>query len=146
MGVEAYDYIKPSKKSNSYDTTMEDYLKSSAELNKTLETSILKTGNLENTKGNYDKAIENANSVIEINPKSINAYFTRGNGYYGKKDYEKALADYTTILKLSPANAAAHYNRGLTYQALGNKEKAKEDYQQAAEKGDEKAKIQLDTL
>lgn len=146
MGVEAYDYFKPSKKSNSYDTTMEDYLKSSAELNKSLETSILKTGNLENTKGNYDKAIENANSVIEINPKSINAYFTRGNGYYGKKDYEKALADYTTILKLSPANAAAHYNRGLTYQALGNKEKAKEDYQQAAEKGHEKAKIQLDTL
>lgn len=145
-GFKAYDYFTPKKKSNTYTTTMEDYSESSAKLNKSLEMALLKDGNAENIKGNHDKAIENANSVMEINPKSTNAYLVRGNAYYGKKDYPKALADYTTIVTLDPNHAAAYYNRGLTYQLLGNNNKAKEDYQKAAEQGHEKAKAKLDSL
>ena len=40
-----------------------------------------------------DRAIADLNKAIDLDPKSGDAYFLRGNAYRQKQQYEKALAD-----------------------------------------------------
>ena len=50
----------------------------------------------------YDKAIENFDKALEINPKSIDALLNKGVAYEQKGDFKQAKSIYLRILKYNP--------------------------------------------
>ena len=84
-------------------------------------------------KEDYDKAIADFDSAIELNPKNPDAYLMRGISYSGSGKTDRALADFdnaienfTQAIKLKPKDPDAWWGRGHAY--LG-----KEDYDNAIE-------------
>ncbi len=65
--------------------------------------------------GEYEKAIDEYNRAIELNPNYAPAYNNRGLAYYDQGMYSSAIADYTRAIQLSPNDTIAYYNRGNTY-------------------------------
>ncbi len=88
-------------------------------------------GNEYYEKGDYDKAIENYNMAIILNPSFMEAYFNRGLCYYNKKDYDKAIKNYTKAIELDPNNAVIYNNRGDAYYKLQKYDLAIKDYDRA---------------
>ena len=67
------------------------------------------TGGEANSRGDYDKAIEQCNREIASSVQHMGqvavAFANRGNSYLNKQDYDQAIFDYTMA-------AGCHYNRG----------------------------------
>ncbi|MDR1346049.1 MAG: tetratricopeptide repeat protein [Bacteroidales bacterium] len=85
-------------------------------------------GNTYYDKCDYDKAIEDYNKAIELNPDDANAYNNRGNAYALKCDYDKAIEDYNKSIELEPGLAEVYNNRGNIYAEKGDYDHAIEDY------------------
>jgi len=83
--------------------------------------------------GYFEKAIEDYNKAIELNPNIAQGYNNRGNAYGKLKEHEEAIEDYNKALEFNPEYAAAYYNRGTAYGKLKQHEKAIEDYNKAIE-------------
>jgi SpoVK/Ycf46/Vps4 family AAA+-type ATPase len=88
-------------------------------------------GNAYYEKGDYDKAIENYNMAIVLNPAFAEAYFNRGLSYYNKKDFDKAISDYNRAAELDPRNAIIYNNRGDAYYRKQDFDKSIVDYDKA---------------
>lgn len=88
-------------------------------------------GNAYYEKGDFDKAIENYNMAIVLNPNFSEAYFNRGLSYYNKKDFDKSIADYTHSAELDPRNAVIYNNRGDAFYRKQDFDKAIIDYDKA---------------
>jgi tetratricopeptide (TPR) repeat protein len=58
-------------------------------------------------KGDYARAIADADQAIELNPKYTAAYATRGEAYEANNDPNHAIADFDQALKLDPSLADA---------------------------------------
>ncbi len=99
-------------------------------------------------KGEYDLAIVDYNKALELNPKSVPAYFNRGRAFYFKREFAEAVASYNKVIELTPNDSVAFYNRGVTYEKMGDALKAMEDYQKAVEldENNEPAKENLKKL
>ena len=72
--------------------------------------------------GQYDKAIDYADKMIQVNPDYAEAYNLRGAALASKKVKElsrKAIEDFNRAIKLSPDSASAYMNRGTTNFYLG---------------------------
>ena len=82
-------------------------------------------------KGDYDKAIENYNMAIVLNPNFPEAYFNRGLSYYNKKQFDKSVGDYTKAAELDPRNAVIYNNRGDAYYRKQDFDRAIVDYDKA---------------
>ncbi|MBI4399698.1 AAA family ATPase, partial [Candidatus Micrarchaeota archaeon] len=78
-----------------------------------------------------DKAIENYNMSIVLNPKFAEAYFNRGLCYYNKKDFDKATEDYNKSADIDPKNAVIYNNRGDAFYRKQDFDKAIVDYDKA---------------
>ena len=74
--------------------------------------SYFESGNAKYKRGNYDGAIADYTSAIDLNPKDAPAYFNRGLAKQRKGDLDGALADYTSAIDPNPKDALAYYNRG----------------------------------
>jgi len=61
-------------------------------------------------KDQLDAALDKANSAIQIDPKSLDAYGLRGSVYTEKKLWAEGEKDFQIVLQLSPDNAAAKFN------------------------------------
>jgi tetratricopeptide (TPR) repeat protein len=79
-------------------------------------------------KGDHDRAIQDYNEAILLNPKNAAAYLSRGESYYGKRDYDHSIEDLKEALRLSPNNAAANYDLGNAYGGRGAAYDNKDDY------------------
>jgi len=66
-------------------------------------------------KKDYDKAIEEANNAISLDPNFWKAYLLRAMAYNNKKDYNKAVYDYATVIKLKPDIASAYNSLAWIY-------------------------------
>lgn len=77
---------------------------------------------------NYNRAIEEYNKALEINPDDTLAILGRGLSYYASEQYSPALEDFNRLLELDPDFAIGYYNRGLTYSNLGQTEAAIADF------------------
>lgn len=76
----------------------------------------------------YERVVQVANRVIEINPDLARAYTLRGSGYSGLRRYDEALDDLDAALRLDPSGQPqAHLARSLVHTELGNYERAIED-------------------
>jgi lipoprotein NlpI len=82
-------------------------------------------------KGDHDRAIEDYNEAIKIDPEDAFPYNNRGNAYRGKGEYDRAITDYNKAIELDPKFAMAYNNRGAAYKGKGDNERAIADYSQA---------------
>ncbi len=63
--------------------------------------------------GDLQKALDQCNTAIKLNPRFANAFDSRGLVYLKLGDFDRALADYETALRLCPRLAGAAYGRGI---------------------------------
>ena len=82
-------------------------------------------------KGDPDKALENLNKAITLDPDFIEAYLTRAEAYMSIGEQEKAFEDFNKAIQLDPNSADIYYTRGKVYSDLKQHEKAFEDFNQA---------------
>ena len=84
-------------------------------------------------KGQWDKAIEEYNKVIERTPGFAEPYCNRGLVYYDKGRYDHAISDYTRAIEINPGYAEAYTNRGCAYGSKDKYDHAISDYTRAIE-------------
>ncbi|MDY6806534.1 MAG: tetratricopeptide repeat protein [Cyanobacteriota bacterium] len=82
--------------------------------------------------GNYQKALDDFNDAIRLNPHIAPAYSYRGSSRRLLGDYQGAIKDYHLALQVIPKNAAIVYNNlGIARSNLGDKRGAIGEYDRA---------------
>jgi tetratricopeptide (TPR) repeat protein len=71
--------------------------------------------------GEYQKALDDYDRAIQLDPQYTDAYHNRGRVYYDLKEYQKALADYDSALQLDPNYTQAKDYREKAYRLLQGK-------------------------
>jgi len=79
----------------------------------------------------FNDAITDYTSAIEIRPNFFESFRNRGVAYYRIGEYDKAIADETKAIDLKPDDATAHYDRGTVYLANQDYSKAIADFDKA---------------
>jgi len=72
----------------------------------------------------YDQALSDLSSAIEMNDTVAGAYHSRAMVNYELLDYAAAVRDFLKALEYSQGNAALYFNLGMSYYRLNEKEKA----------------------
>jgi len=83
--------------------------------------------------GKLEKAFEDFNRAIKIDPQLAGGYLGRANTLNMMGRYEKSIEDYNTVLEIDPKLANAYINRAIAYSHLGEYEKAIADYEKGLE-------------
>ena len=83
--------------------------------------------------GKPEKALEDFNRAIKIDPQLAGGYLGRANTFNLMGRYEKSIEDYDTVLEIDPTLANAYVNRASAYSHLGEYEKAIADYEKGLE-------------
>jgi tetratricopeptide (TPR) repeat protein len=79
--------------------------------------------------GKTEKALEDFNRAIKIDPRKAAGYLGRANTLNIMGHYQEAIEDYDRTLEIAPKLANAYVNRGSAYSHLGEIEKAIADYE-----------------
>ena len=127
MTIEEVHEILTEKLSDTTSLTTTDRSTNSKDQNDTSEMEVpLHDANAYNNrdkayweKGDYDRAIEDFNEVIQLNPNDVIAYISRGIVYGEQGDYDRAIEDFNEAIQLNPNDAIAYYNRGEDLQQKG---------------------------
>ena len=82
-------------------------------------------------KRSYNRAVEDFDKVLALQPENVDALIARGNAYSQLGDNGRALADLDRAVQLAPDNAQAYVIRGLANNRRGQKQLAMQDYQTA---------------
>ena len=83
--------------------------------------------------GKPERALEDFNRAIKIDPQRADGYLGRANTLNTMGQYHEALEDYDRALEIDPKLANAYVNRGSAYSHLGETEKAIADYEKGLE-------------
>lgn len=86
----------------------------------TSATSYRLRGDQWQTKGEFDRAIEDYSLALAFNLNDFDAYNNRGIARYSKGEFETAISDFNRAVALKPQTASAFYNRGLARKAAGD--------------------------
>ena len=78
-------------------------------------------------KGQYDRAIQDLDQAIKLNPRDANAFNNRGRAYNSKGQHDRAIPDLDQAIKLNPSDAKVFNNRGLSYSGKGQYDRAIQD-------------------
>jgi tetratricopeptide (TPR) repeat protein len=82
--------------------------------------------------GDYDRAIEEYNEILDSDPDNVDARFGRGAVCSGYGDnYDQAIADLGYVIQSYPDNAMAYYFRACAHSNKGASLKALADYNRA---------------
>jgi lipoprotein NlpI len=84
-----------------------------------------------NEKDDYDRAMQDCNEAIRIDPANVNALIGRGAAYGGKGDADRAIADFNEATRLDPKLVVAFSNRGIAYKAKGDLDRAIAEFDKA---------------
>jgi tetratricopeptide (TPR) repeat protein len=83
----------------------------------------------------YNLILRDYETVIQLNPDFVYAWFNRANIRCLQKEYRAAIADYNEAIRRNPDFAEAWFNRGLTRLYLGDTSLGIEDLSKAGELG-----------
>ena len=84
-----------------------------------------------NEVGEHQKALTDADFVIQKNPKMAPAYNNRGVALYKMGRYELAIAALEKAISLNPKYGNPHRHMGNIHRARGDNERALEEYNEA---------------
>ena len=87
-------------------------------------------GTAYNDKGQYDRAIQDFDQAIRLDPNYALAFNNRGIAYDDKGQYDRAIQDYDQAIKLDPNYASLQQPRHA-YDDKGQYDRAIQDYDQA---------------
>lgn len=79
----------------------------------------------------FDRALEDFNISIKMNPANAKVYINRANIYGLKSRFDSALADYSKAIELDNSDAQTFFNRAITYSIMKQFDKAAADYSTA---------------
>lgn len=96
-------------------------------------------GNELGKQNKYQKAIEQFDRAIKLNPNRADYYASRGHAFYYMKLYTRAIEDYTQAIERNSSFALAYSMRGLSHTRAGQFDKALEDYNKAISLGPKEA-------
>jgi tetratricopeptide (TPR) repeat protein len=82
-------------------------------------------------KREYEKAIEDYSSAIELDPRNVVARQDRAYVWSAKKQYDKAIADLDLAIRLRPDDAVLYFDRGRAWHQTGDFDKAIDDFSEA---------------
>jgi len=95
--------------------------------------AFLNMGILEFNRGNFKKAIEQYNKILDIESDNFIALNNRANAYGELKDYQKAIDDYSRAIEINPDFSQAYKNRALIFNKQGRMDRAGQDFEKAKE-------------
>jgi len=82
-------------------------------------------------KGDYDRAIQDLNEAIQLNPHAEIAYYGRGYAYKKKGNFDRAIQDFNEAIHLNPNFERAYYDRGNAYIDKDESDRAIQDFNEA---------------
>lgn len=105
-------------------------------------------GNQYFKKGEYQKAVEEFEKVIALQPDFAPAYNRLGMAYAILKDFEKAQKNFEKVIELAPEIDQGYLNMGLLFELKGDRERAISYFKKALSLNPEnkKAKEHLERL
>jgi tetratricopeptide (TPR) repeat protein len=74
--------------------------------------------------GNLNKALEEYQRALELNPRYVQVYTNLGTVYLGMKDYDRAIENFKKVIEFNYWDKKAHFNLGMAYLYQGEIEKA----------------------
>ena len=80
-------------------------------------------------RGKPEKALQDFNRAIEIDPTHFDGYRGRADALNTLGRYAEAIQDYNKALEIKPELATAYVNRAIAYSHLKEYEKAIADYE-----------------
>jgi protein O-mannosyl-transferase len=92
-------------------------------------------------KGEFQKAIDEFQLSIKINPVYADAYHNLGNTYYSMQNYDAAEASYKKAVELNLKLWQSHQNLAAIYYAKGNFNEAKKELEEAYKLNPKEASI-----
>jgi len=92
-------------------------------------------------KGDFERAIADYTTFIQLYPKNMFAYYCRGAAYHNMHDCDRAIADYTETILLNPQHLHAYRDRGAAYSQSGYHDHAIADYDRAIQLSPADARI-----
>src|SRR5437660_4528769 len=90
-------------------------LQSANESKKNTAIALNNRGNAYHAKKNYDRAIEDYDRAIKLDPGYARAFYNRGISYSDKGDQTRAIDDYDQAIRFNPNYTHAYSNRGYAY-------------------------------
>jgi tetratricopeptide (TPR) repeat protein len=88
-------------------------------------------GNVHLSHRDYDRAIDDYNEAIRLDPTYAIGFNNRGLAYQGKRQIDRAIEDYDEAIRLNPAYAVALANRATARRIKGRADLAIEDSDKA---------------
>jgi tetratricopeptide (TPR) repeat protein len=80
---------------------------------------------------NFDKAIQDFDEAIQLDPSIPGVFISRGHAHRGKWALEQAIADYDVAIRFDPKDREAYRSRGKSWLDKGDKLKAIRDFNDA---------------
>ena len=84
-------------------------------------------------KDEFDKAIADYSTALELKSDFANIYYDRGRAKAIKEDYDAAIEDFSNAIELDPTYIEAYHTRGITYNYKGDYDAAVEDFNKVVE-------------
>jgi tetratricopeptide (TPR) repeat protein len=84
--------------------------------------------------GQFERAINDFDHALELDPGYGLAYYNRGLTYYNMRQFERAIEDFDQTIERDPENIFAYINRGNAYFDMGDRAQAIADYDRAIER------------
>ncbi len=82
-------------------------------------------------KKDYDRALQDFDEAIRLNPKDPDLFTIRGNTWSDKKDYDRDIKDQDEAIRLNPKYAMAFCNRGAAWYFKKDYYRAIKDFDEA---------------
>lgn len=83
--------------------------------------------------GDFDRALEDCETIIAKEPENVRGYAMRGNLYLNLDKYQQAIHSFTKALSIRPVDKFARQNRAYCYDKLGRSREALADYRKLVE-------------
>lgn len=96
-----------------------------------LATAYKNRGNAYDDKGEYERALEDYERALAINPADADAFNSRGTTYTALERYDLAIRDFDEAMKLNPSSPIALSNRCFAKAVSGELEQALADCDEA---------------